>query len=186
MTLFTFENTQPDAGRRWFGLLGVGVFTSRRFWLNLPVMLAVGIATAFLFQSSDQLAIGLASGFLIVASSFVHGLGHILSSRSVGGPMTALILTATVNIINFDDKTNPGSRVHVGRSLGGPLLNLVVGAVLLIVGLASDGPYLLLFTGALNVVFGVFTLMPIPTLDGAVIFKELRYWNAGSTPPESN
>jgi membrane-associated protease RseP (regulator of RpoE activity) len=37
--------------------------------------------------------------------------------------------------------------------------------------------HFLLFFGIVNLIFGMFALLPIPPLDGAVIWHELRNWN---------
>jgi Zn-dependent protease len=94
----------------------------------------------------------------------------------VNAPMKALIMTATVGVTHFEDEGEQVSRVHVGRSLGGPLLNLAVGVVAVALYLFALDSYFLLFLGIVNLGFGVFTILPIPSLDGSVILRELRDW----------
>ena len=58
-------------------------------------------------------------------STLVHALGHILGGKLVRSPMDELLLTATrgVNIYSGDQR-DVRSFVHLGRALGGPVLNL--------------------------------------------------------------
>lgn len=120
--------------------------------------------------------VGIVYGLLIILAGFCHGLGHIISSRMVGAPVSAVIETATVSVTYYDgdDELLP-SRVHVGRALGGPVLNIAVGLLALGIN-AGVGSYFLGFFGVVSILFGLFTLLPIPSLDGAVILRELRNW----------
>ena len=180
MTLFAFESFEESRQRKLFTLLEVDFLSTHRFWLNIPMMAIAGIAVAVIFSPTDQLGsqtlVGLGFGLLIMLSSFFHGLGHVISSRMVNAPMKALIMTATVGVTRFDDDGEQASRVHVGRSLGGPMLNLAVGIAAIMVYLFALDSYFLLFFGIVNLGFGGFTFLPIPSLDGSVILRELRGW----------
>jgi Zn-dependent protease len=163
-----------------FTLLGVDFRSTYRFWVNIPLMAIGGIAVSVIFSPTDQLGsqmlVGLGFGLLIILSSFFHGLGHVISSRIVNAPMKALIMTATVGVTHFEDQEEQASRVHVGRSLGGPALNLILGIVAIAIYLIAQEIYFLLFFGIVNLGFGVFTSLPIPSLDGSVILREVRDW----------
>jgi hypothetical protein len=124
MSLFVAEGID-NPGRRLFTLLGVDYLASPYAWVNLPLMIAVGILVAYFTAPAEQAAglvlIGIGYGLLIVAGMFVHGLGHIVSSRLVKAPVSYILVTATVTVTHYDDDGPQPSRVHVGRSLGGPL-----------------------------------------------------------------
>jgi Zn-dependent protease len=180
MTLFAFESFEEPRRRKLFTLLEVDYFSTHRFWVNIPLTAVAGIAVALIFSPADQLVsqvlVGLGFGLLIIVSSFIHGLGHIISSRMVKAPMKSLIMTATVNVTHFEDMGEQSSRVHVGRSLGGPVLNLILGVLAIAIYLIALDSYFLLFFGIVNLGFGGFTILPIPSLDGSVILRELRDW----------
>ena len=180
MTLFAFESFEESRQRKLVTLLGVDFLSTHRFWLNIPLVMIVGIAVAVIFSPTDELGsqalVGLGFGLLIILSNFFHGLGHVISSRIVNAPMKALIMTATVGVTHFEDSGEQASQVHVGRSLGGPVLNLTLGVVAVALYLAALDIYFLLFFGIVNLGFGGFTFMPIPSLDGSVILRELRNW----------
>lgn len=180
MTLFVPESTEEAQHRKLFAVLGVDYVATVWAWVNLPLMVIVGIVIALIFVPAEQLlaqiGVGIVYGLLIMVSSFCHGLGHILSSRFVNAPMKALITTATVYVTHYENVEEYPSRVHVGRSLGGPLLNLVLGLVTMAVYVFVVKNHFLLLFGVVNLVFAVFTLLPIPSVDGDIILRELRDW----------
>jgi Zn-dependent protease len=180
MTLFVFEDIEEFHQRRLFTILGVDYFATSRSWMNLPFMAIIGIAVALIFAPTNQLLlqilVGLGYGFLIIICSFCHSLGHIISSRIVKAPVTSLLSTATVTVTHYEDDQEQPGRVHVGRSLGGPVFNLLLGSIAIVIYMVAVPNHFLLFFGIVNLVFGVLTLLPIPSLDGAVILRELRDW----------
>jgi Zn-dependent protease len=182
MTLFVLENTDPPRLNKLFTLLDVDVLAAPRARLGVVLMLIIGVAISLITAPVDdlvaQILVGLVFGLMIYASTFVHDVGHIISSRMVHAPMRYLILTTTIPITRYDDadEATIPSRVHVGRSLGGPAANLVLSvAGFVLYALVAHSPFFL-FLGFQNAVFFVVVLSPIPTLDGAVILREMRHW----------
>lgn len=177
MTLFILENTEVAHHRKLFTLLGTECRATPLAWVNLPLMAGFGIVLAVLFAPVDsfgsQVGVGIVYGVLLITSTYVHALGHIISSRLVNAPMTALIATATVNTTYYEDTETYPSRVHVGRALGGPVFSLLLGVVAL--ALAGDS-HVLRFLGIVNLLLVAITLSPLATLDGAVVLRELRDW----------
>jgi Zn-dependent protease len=140
-------------------------------------MLGMGIILAFIFSADNQfpmkVLVGIGYGFLIIFSIFCHGIGGVISSRMVNAPVSSIIVTATVSVMQFDDEGEVSSRVHIGRSLGSPIFNLLAGLIAIVIYLFVAHNQFIIFFGWVNIIFGVFTLLPIPSLDGAVIFREL-------------
>ncbi len=147
------------------------IFFALRLGLNAfgpPLSLASRLNDAALFT----VAVGL--------GTLVHALGHILGGKLVGSPMAELLLTATrgVNLYHGDQSALPG-RVHLGRALGGPVLNLLVGlAFLALTPIAGEGPTQALLSrlAAVNLFFGAGAFLPLPSVDGEVIWREVRRW----------
>lgn len=113
----------------------------------------------------------------IEITTLLHAFGHILSGKMVNSAMDELLITATrdVNLYHGDQSLIPGY-VHLVRSLGGPLFNLLVAGVCatLATGIPSN------FWGALvtslastNLFFGLGGFLPLPSVDGEVIWREL-------------
>jgi len=180
MTVFVFENTEESQQRKLFTFWGVDYFATSYTWVNLPLMAIFGIVIALIFAPVDQLLpqilVGIGYGLLIIISSFCHSIGHIISSRFVSAPVKFILVTATVNITHYEDDKEQPSRVHVGRSLGGPILNLLLGLIVIAIYMFAMPSHFLLFFGSANLIFATFSSLPIPTVDGAVILHELRDW----------
>jgi len=110
-------------------------------------------------------------------TTVLHALGHIISGKMVHSAMDELLITATrdVNLYHGDQKLIP-SHVHLIRSLGGPVFNLIVAGLLsmLAVGVAP-GFWSRLSTSLIstNLFFGFGGFLPLPSVDGEVIWREL-------------
>jgi hypothetical protein len=107
----------------------------------------------------------------------LHAFGHILSGKMVHSAMDELLITATrdVNLYHGDQSTIPG-HIHLIRSLGGPVFNLLVAGLLsaLAVGIAPGfGSALIASLISTNRFFGFGGFLPLPSVDGEVIWREL-------------
>ena len=115
-------------------------------------------------------------------STAIHALGHIGGGKLVGSPMDELLFTAIrgVNIYHGDQTAVPGY-AHQGRALGGPALNLLVYAALALPlpltapGLSAD---VLASVASTSLFMGAGGLLPLPSVDGQVIWREVRRWAA--------
>ncbi len=177
MTLFVLESIDGAAERRLFSAFGVEFVRTRFAWLHIPLSAAVGVAVALLVApvdgSAGTVAVGFAYGALIIVASFAHSLGHVFSSRMAGAPVEHVRLSATVATMQYTDSPLSPGRVDVHRALGGPVANLALGVGALLLSAALLESHLLRFFGAVNLLFGAFTLFPIPSLDGVVILRHL-------------
>jgi hypothetical protein len=104
----------------------------------------------------------------------IHSLGHMISSKLVGAPMSYLLVTATRQVTIYEgDQSQFSPRVHITRAIGGPIANIVAGLIgLLLTASMGATPALLYFT-IVNLL-AVFAFLPIPTVDGEVIWKYAR------------
>ena len=71
----------------------------------------------------------------------------------------------------YHDAVGQPRRVDVGRSLGGPVFNLLLGVIAGAVYAFAGGNHFFGLLAVVNLAFGAFTLMPIPSLDGSVIWR---------------
>jgi hypothetical protein len=100
--------------------------------------------------------------------------------------MDELLLTATrgVNIYLGNQEALPGF-VHLGRALGGPVLNLLTYAVsfrlqtYLGFGFTAD---LLASIASTSLFMGVGGFAPLPSVDGQVIWREVFRWFSWRRP----
>jgi hypothetical protein len=152
-------------------------------WLSVPVFLALGILSTVWDEHgtaiTTRLTLGLTYGVMLFLINILHSFGHILSGKLVGAPMDANLVTATRHVnMYFGDQDKYSRWIHIGRALGGPVFNILVGAATLMLWRLSGGDYLVAFAN-LNVIIGLATLAPIPSLDGWVIWGRLL----NATPP---
>jgi len=175
--LMVFENIKTVPRRRLFTLAGVQWLATPWAWASVPGFIAVGIVLAMIGGAGDsgeeRLLLGAGYGILLLIANVLHSVGHIIGGKLVGHPMDANLVTATrqINIYRGHQGHLP-RRVHLGRALGGPVMNLLVGIIALIVGQAVEGQLIDAF-GIINLVSAVLAFAPIPTVDGEVIWREL-------------
>jgi hypothetical protein len=113
----------------------------------------------------------------VEATTPLHAFGHILSGKLVHSPMDELLITATrdVNLYYGDQRIVP-SYVHLGRALGGPVFNLLMAGLLYaLLPVISDGigHTIVERIASMNLFFGVGGFLPLPSVDGEVIWREL-------------
>lgn len=126
---------------------------------------------------TDRLYQSLLFTIAVELTTILHALGHIISGKMVKSAMDELLITATrdVNLYHGDQSTVPG-HVHLVRSLGGPIFNLIVAGLLstyasgMAPGFWSELVASLIST---NRFFGFGGFLPLPSVDGEVIWREL-------------
>ncbi|MHB1192912.1 MAG: hypothetical protein ACYC6F_07670 [Longimicrobiales bacterium] len=162
------DTTRP----RWrlFSLLGVEwwatgwAWAGPLFWIALGLAVAWGAETGTGSDALGRIALGTGFGALLWLACVVHTLGHVATSRLAGTPMDAVVLTSTRDVdVYRGANRSVAERVRVVRSMGGPLANAVVGGVALAAGLRTFGVF--------NLCIAAWTLMPVPTMDGWIVWR---------------
>jgi Zn-dependent protease len=110
-------------------------------------------------------------------TTVLHAFGHIVSGKMVNSAMDELLITTTrdVNLYHGDQSIIPG-HVHLIRSLGGPVFNLIVAGLLsaFTAGMAPGfWSGLVASLISTNRFFGFGGFLPLPSVDGEVIWREL-------------
>jgi Zn-dependent protease len=172
-----FEDVRKGPRRTLLKVMGVPWVATRRAWVSPIAFAAVGILLAWMMPFGEptgvRLLVGVGYGALLYAAEVVHTIGHTVSGRAVGSPMTANVLTATLHSNEYAADTGAVARhVHIGRAIGGPLANLVVG-LLSAAALAQIASPWIRFFSQVNLLVGAAALLPIPGIDGSVIWREL-------------
>lgn len=171
------ENRNMVRQRKAFTIANVDCLVTPFAWLSIPLFLLLGVACAVAMLSGhkigEYLQTGIAYGLLLYLSNIFHTVGHAIAGKIVGSPGGAVRVTSTVHI-NYHqcDPAICTKWTHIGRSLGGPLVNLLIGCVVLLL-VGRTGPKWIVFLGIANLIVGIFLLLPIPRLDGWVIWGEL-------------
>jgi hypothetical protein len=165
-----------SVGRFWGVKLSLTPFT----WLGLPIYAVLGLILNALHTYAslgDRIADALLFAVTVEITIVLHAFGHILGGKLIGSAMDELMITSTRDItLYYGDQSRYLPYVHIVRSLGGPLFNLFVVGVLNLAFLGvGSGPSKVLIEQLIstNTFFGVGGLLPIPSVDGEVIWREL-------------
>ena len=126
---------------------------------------------------TDRLYQSMLFTIAVEITTALHALGHILSGKMVNSAMDELLITATrdVNLYHGDQNSIP-SHVHLVRSLGGPMFNLIVAGLLSIAAPNVPAGFWSGLVASListNLFFGFGGFLPLPSVDGEVIWREL-------------
>lgn len=158
--------------------LGLEWWGSSYWWVGPLWMLAAGSAMAALSHrragGAAKLGLGAGYGTLIAGSIVAHQLGTLAGGTLVGAPLSDVVLTATLAYDRYPAGPPPSRRVHLGRALGGPLGNLLVGLTALALHRTTWRTAPLRFLAVLNLLFTTAALAPLPTMDGGVLVAQLR------------
>ena len=162
------------------GFWGVKLFTTPIIWFGPFVFF--GLHILLNLTNSSLNLMGRLYGALLFTiaveiTTVFHAFGHILSGKLVHSPMHELLITATrdVNLYHGDQSLIP-SHVHLVRSLGGPLFNLFIAGVGSVFAyLISSGFWSELLASLIstNLFFGFGGFLPLPSVDGEVIWREV-------------
>jgi Zn-dependent protease len=163
-------------GRFW----GITLLVTPLTWLGPFIYFGLYILLNMLSSSislTDRLYQALLFTIAVQITNILHAFGHILSGKLVHSAMDELLITATrdVNLYHGDQRLIPG-RVHLIRAIGGPIFNLfVAGLCFALATQIVPGFWSALVTSlaSTNLFFGVGGFLPLPSVDGAVIWREL-------------
>lgn len=125
----------------------------------------------------DRLAQAMIFAIAVEITTVLHAFGHILSGKIVHSCMDELLITTTrdVNVYHGDQSLLPGY-VHLVRSLGGPLFNILVAGICYAFAPMVTHVFwsnLLASLISTNLFFGITSFLPIPSVDGEVIWREI-------------
>jgi len=175
--LGVLEDIESTPRRYLFTVLGIPVYATPIAWLH-PVTLVPGtFVLTWLFYPNLTLGerVSLTINWLLLSLllGFIYSFGDTISSKLAGAPMSYLLVTATRQVTIYDgDQSQFPPRVHIMRAVGGPIANIAAGLIgLLLTASIGPTPALLYFT-VVNLM-AVFAFLPIPTVDGEVIWRYL-------------
>jgi hypothetical protein len=175
--LFVVDDIRSTKRTLLFTIAGVRIEATRYAWMAPITWLAFGLLIAVLDGGSGSVVPlimnALVYGAALYSANVLHSLGHIIAGTIVGAPMDILLLTSTRDVtLYLTDPLSYPVGVRVGRSLGGPLLNLGAAFLCFSLGTLPGAPWLESFA-IVNLGVGLWTLCPVPTMDGWVIWRGL-------------
>ena len=137
-----------------------------RGWVVILYCVSIGIAL-------DGWKLGPLVGVGLLASLFLHEVGHILMATRLGVPVREFGLSMTGAYIRRAYATRRRDEILIASA--GPLTNLLIALPLLFMHIT--GVQLALA----NIALGVINLLPIPASDGMRILRTIR--NPGTPGP---
>lgn len=187
------SNSQICVGK----LFGTPILVKGKSWLPIAQLIAwplmAWLAKRRLPERSwwQALGVGLVSMPVALGSEWGHNLAHAAAAHWVGKPMDALHIIGgmpRVEYRNINDQT-VSPRQHRLRALGGPLFNLLILPLALLLKrftpVKSVGRDIAEVAVGINAFIPAAGLLPIPGLDGGPILK----WSLverGDSPAEAD
>jgi hypothetical protein len=167
-----------DSRRTIVTVLGIPLTAAAQSWQFVPPKLVIGIFIALVTRGHEPVMTwfvwGLIYGALLLTVLALHILGHILSSKLVFPSMTeAHITPVLIQTLYQNDTPDIPVRTHLIRSIGGPVMNILVGIAALFVSRVSGSHAILAFSAA-DFAIAFLVLLPFPSVDGEVIWREIR------------
>src|SRR5687767_12676531 len=163
-------------GRFW----GVRLLVTPITWLSPFVFFGLHFLVNLLNSNlslTDRLYQSLLFTIAVEITTVFHAFGHILSGKLVHSAMDELLITATrdVNLYHGDQSLIPG-HIHLARSLGGPIFNLFIAGIGSALASAIGPGFwadLMASLISTNLFFGFGGFLPLPSVDGEVIWREV-------------
>jgi Zn-dependent protease len=125
---------------------------------------------------------GIAAALLLFASVLLHELSHALVARHQGVAVSGIRLHVFGGVSEMEDEpATPGAEALIAAV--GPLTSFVLAATCYGLGRALDGPpWVAALTGYLtgvNLIVGLFNLVPGFPLDGGRLLRAMLWWGSG-------
>ncbi|ERN41059.1 Zn-dependent protease [Rubidibacter lacunae KORDI 51-2] len=160
-------------------LFGIPLYVNASWFLILAFVTFANAANAnakgWVTESNPLLgwAIGFAIALLLFGSVLLHELGHSLVAKAQGIPVQSITLFLFGGIATIDrESETPGKAFQV--AIAGPVVSLSLGGMFFALALASNATALQPFVldlARINLVLGLFNLIPGMPLDGGQVLK---------------
>jgi Zn-dependent protease/predicted transcriptional regulator len=155
-------------------------------WLVIYGLLAWSLSVGYFPQVLPDLPVrtywvsGLIAALLLFVSVFLHELSHSVVARSRGLPVTAITLHVFGGVSQLEREPDDPA-VEFWMAIAGPVTSFLLGGLAFAAaGLAADRPALaavLRYLALVNLVVGVFNLVPGFPLDGGRVLRA-ALWRA--------
>src|SRR3989454_8340361 len=159
--------------------------------LVIAALIAWSLATGILPSaapgqtSSAFWTAGVVSAFVYLASLLAHELAHSVVAMRRGVRVEGITLWLFGGVSRFSsESSSPGAQALI--TFVGPLTSLVLGVAFFLISIAVGGgahpglvPATLSWLGYINILLGVFNLLPAFPLDGGRILQSLIWLRTG-------
>src|SRR5262249_2953954 len=125
---------------------------------------------------------GVAAALLLFGSVFLHELSHALAAVDQGVPVGGITLHVFGGVSQLDAEP-PTPRAEMLIAVVGPLTSFAIGGLCLVADRTVEGPpafhALVGYLAAINLMVGVFNLVPGFPLAGGRILRAAVWWGSG-------
>lgn len=147
---------------------------------GIPIYVDISFAILlFLFVTSDRsLTMGLATALVLAISVVAHELGHALTARAFGYRTNDITVSLLGGCASLTSLPRKGWQEFL-TALAGPLVSFALAGLVLLLdvfGVIVTNPWLrgvLQYTFYMNLMLGVFNLLPGFPMDGGRIFRSV-------------
>lgn len=159
----------------WFLIAGLTVWllATRIFPEILPEL-----------STSMHIVMAVCSALLFFASIILHELAHSVVAKLYGIPVRSITLFLFGGVAHITrEATRPLNELLMAAA--GPLLSLALGGLLIggwyLFGAVTDEPLpiIIFWSGAMNIILGIFNLLPAFPMDGGRVFRSLVWLVTG-------
>lgn len=125
---------------------------------------------------------GAGTALAFLGTVLVHELAHALMARRYRMPVQRITLWMVGGLTELGGEP-PTARADAVIAASGPVVSMVLGAGFAVLAAGSDGHGLLgaglTWIAAVNMLLGVFNLLPGAPLDGGRLLRALLWWRSG-------
>ncbi|MGH9883568.1 MAG: site-2 protease family protein [Pyrinomonadaceae bacterium] len=162
-------------------------------WLIIALLITLSLAGHFRENNpewGDSLSWGLAiiTSLLFFAAIVAHELAHAVVAKSRGLPVRSITLFALGGVAQIE-KEAEDAKTEFWMGIVGPITSLVIGAICLGIALALGWtppefpsrplPAMLMWLGYINIMLGLFNMVPGFPLDGGRVLRGIVWWITG-------
>ena len=165
-------------------------------WLIILVFLTFSLATGWFpitypgSSTATYYLLGFIASILLFVSVLLHGLAHSFVARSRGLQVKSIVLFIFGGVSNIEQEPQtPG--IEFSMAFVGPLVSLLIGVVcyglwLLVRGTHSLIVPILSYLALMNIILGIFNLIPGFPLDGGRVLRSIIWKATGNFQTATN
>jgi Zn-dependent protease/CBS domain-containing protein len=159
-------------------------------WLIIVVFLTISLASGWFpstspgYPAATYLLLGFISTILLFVSVLLHELAHSFVARARGLPVKSIVLFIFGGVSNIEQEAHSAGTEFL-MAFVGPLTSLLIGALCYGLFFLTQSSHSLLvpvleYLGFVNLLLGVFNLLPGFPLDGGRVLRSIIWKITGS------
>jgi Zn-dependent protease/CBS domain-containing protein len=138
--------------------------------------------STYVWSKPTYWLVAVAAALLLFVSVLVHELAHSLIAKHQGIPVKNITLFLLGGVSTLQDESaSPGKEALMAGA--GPLSSIIIGGITFLAGRAVHSPQtaraILLYLGSVNLLLGVFNMLPGFPLDGGRVLRAALWKRSG-------